>query len=115
MSDSVNLNLFHQLIEKLSSEFKKSARYYDINCMRSRPSYVDWYSNLAEKYYGAARVCDEYLIDKNLFSLLKQLTSLGFDDQIAGVKDNIADREVIEYIEEQEEKVRFMAVEEALI
>ncbi|CAG9759606.1 unnamed protein product [Ceutorhynchus assimilis] len=81
------------LIEKLSSEFKKSARYYDINCMRSRPSYVDWYYNLAEKHYGAASACNEYLINKNLFSLLDKLTSFGFDEQIADLKDDIADRE----------------------
>ncbi|CAG9760289.1 unnamed protein product [Ceutorhynchus assimilis] len=93
MSDSVNLNRFNQLIEKLSSEFKKSARYYDINCMRSRPSYVDWYHNLAEKHYGAASACNEYLINKNLFNLLEKLTSLGFDEQIADLKDDIADRE----------------------
>ncbi|CAG9759838.1 unnamed protein product [Ceutorhynchus assimilis] len=93
MSDSVNLNRFNQLIEKLSSEFKKSARYYDINCMRSRPSYVDWYHNLAEKHYGAASACNEYLINKILFNLLEKLTSLGFDEQIADLKDDIADRE----------------------
>lgn len=99
MSESSN-ELRHA-IKKLSGDFRVTANSYELDCMRSRPSYIDWYYELSQRYHEAASVCEEYLVNQNIVSLVQKLKELGFQNQISDLKEFILYSEVIDIIEEQ--------------
>lgn len=99
--DSSNLE---ERIKELGLNFRRISNELDSSAMQSRPSFVLFYTDLAENYRNAADACEKYLLNKDIVRFVCKMIDLGFYLETIQLKKRIHNPVALNEIEIMQNK-----------
>ena len=101
-------NILFDIVKEIEKEFITQVNINQTKAMHSRPSFAEFYWDMANNYEKGVEICKDYYEDENVMQLLHGLLKNGFFDEMLCLK-NYVSNEALEVVKVAEKELDSVA------